>query len=366
MSSQPKYQVFVSSTFDDLRDERDQVIKAVLEMGHIPVGMEMFSAADEQQWQIIARHIDESDYYAVIVAHRLGSLTPEGTSFTRKEYEYARSKGIPCLGFVIAQTASWPTNRVDTKQSDVAALNDFKHLIKEKPVSFWSSAEDLHGKFSISLMKSVTAQPREGWVRASSATGGAAAAAELVRLSAENGDLRRKLEEAERSAADEKTEEIRRTLDLLFASERTPSYRQTRSGEWLHDSTVTLFDLFRKLGPDMIVECSLIELAKLCAMHIRVDPDKPWDVVAHNQVKEILADFLTLDLVQPSTKKHALSDENEYWRLSPFGVEMLKHVRRVALTMSRAAPDPEEEPGLQEDGINPEHSEVEPAPRSGG
>ena len=54
-----KHQIFKPITFQDLRDERDQVIKAVLEMGHIPVGMEMFSAADEEQWAIIARQIDE-------------------------------------------------------------------------------------------------------------------------------------------------------------------------------------------------------------------------------------------------------------------------------------------------------------------
>jgi hypothetical protein len=41
-----KYQIFVSSTYDDLKDERAAVIRAILEMGHIPVGMEMFSAAD--------------------------------------------------------------------------------------------------------------------------------------------------------------------------------------------------------------------------------------------------------------------------------------------------------------------------------
>ena len=54
-----KFQVFVSSTFKDLHDERDLVIKAILEMGHIPVGMEMFSAADEEQWSVIKRQIDQ-------------------------------------------------------------------------------------------------------------------------------------------------------------------------------------------------------------------------------------------------------------------------------------------------------------------
>jgi uncharacterized protein DUF4062 len=56
-----KYQVFISSTYEDLKDERDRVIKAILEMSHIPVGMEMFNAADESQWNIIKRRIEESD-----------------------------------------------------------------------------------------------------------------------------------------------------------------------------------------------------------------------------------------------------------------------------------------------------------------
>jgi Domain of unknown function (DUF4062) len=36
-----KYQIFVSSTYEDLKDERAEVIKACLNMGHIPIGMEM-------------------------------------------------------------------------------------------------------------------------------------------------------------------------------------------------------------------------------------------------------------------------------------------------------------------------------------
>ena len=95
-----KYQIFVSSTYDDLKKEREQVLKATLEMGHIPVGMEMFSAADEEQWKIITRQIDECDYYVVIVAQRYGSVV-EGISYTEKEYDYAVAKSIPVLGFII-------------------------------------------------------------------------------------------------------------------------------------------------------------------------------------------------------------------------------------------------------------------------
>ena len=118
-----KYQIFVSSTYDDLREEREQVLKATLEMGHIPVGMEMFSAADEEQWKIITRQIDECDYYAVIVAHGYGSVV-DGISYTEKEYDYAISNNIPVLGFIIEDGASWPTDRVDTDPDPKLSLED--------------------------------------------------------------------------------------------------------------------------------------------------------------------------------------------------------------------------------------------------
>jgi hypothetical protein len=76
---QKKYQVFISSTYTDLKEQRDAVMKLCLQMGHIPIGMETFNPADEEQWQIITRTIDSCDYYCVIVAQRYGSMM-EGIS----------------------------------------------------------------------------------------------------------------------------------------------------------------------------------------------------------------------------------------------------------------------------------------------
>ena len=351
MSGAPKYQVFISSTYDDLGPERDQVIKAVLEMGHIPVGMEMFSAADEQQWQIISRHIDESDYYAVIVAHRLGSLTEDQLSYTRKEYEYAMLQGIPCLGFVIEEGANWPTNLVDTDSEAVAALRDFKNLIKQKPVSFWTSAEDLHGKFSIALMKSFTAQPREGWVRASTVAGGQAAANEIVRLSAENGDLRQKLRKSGDSAAEERKAKLRSTLIALRDKTVTPSYRYTTKGTWQTDVEVTLMKVFRWIGPSMVIESTAKKLASTLAMHLRSDKERrEWDIVAINQTRSILVDLFTLDLVEPSTRKHPIKDPEEYWSLSEFGQELLRAYRGRALGVYSSTSDRVTDEGEHEGG----------------
>lgn len=101
---QKRYQVFVSSTFKDLEDERKEVTKALLELRCISAGMEMFPAANEEQWRLIQRLIqrviDDSDYYVVIVAGRYGSTDASGMSYTEKEYRYALKKGIPIYGFV--------------------------------------------------------------------------------------------------------------------------------------------------------------------------------------------------------------------------------------------------------------------------
>jgi hypothetical protein len=120
-----KFQIFISSTYEDLKDEREQVIKACLEMGHIPVGMEMFSAADEEQWQIIKRQIDESDYYVVLIAHRYGSVV-DGLSYTEKEYDYAVQQGVPTLGFIISDDARWPSKWVEAGDEVKERLNAFK------------------------------------------------------------------------------------------------------------------------------------------------------------------------------------------------------------------------------------------------
>lgn len=337
-----KYQVFISSTYEDLKVERDQVIRAVLEMGHIPVGMEMFSAADEEQWQIIAKHIEESDYYAVIAAHRIGSMADDGVSYTRKEYEYAVEKGIPILGFVIDDKASWPPQHVESSTGPKKALDAFKSLIREKPVSFWSSAEDLHGRFTVALMKAITARPREGWVRASAAGGGPEVMQEVVRLSAENAELRKQAAQAKAASEKEHLDEIKQTLDILFATKKTPSYRYTNLGPWQKDSTVDLFTIFRHIAPQMIVEASVDSLASTLAMILRTDKNRSWDIVAVNQMRTILADLMTLDLVQPSTKRHPLSDKEEYWSLAADGSEVLKRVHRVTLAESSDDEDPED------------------------
>lgn len=222
-----KYQIFISSTFTDLKDERDAVIKAILEMGHIPVGMEMFSAADEEQWKIIARQIDESDYYVVIVAHRYGSIVPvQNVSYTEKEYDYAVSQGVPVMGFVLEDGVSWPPEQIESDPKRKKGLEKFRSKVKSRPVSFWKNREELALKCVTALTKQFNTSPRPGWARADTVTG-PEVTAELSRLSKENADLRAKVQELEQGADEVTANDI----------------------EWLESSITVLvdFDRFGKI-----------------------------------------------------------------------------------------------------------------------
>ena len=95
-----RYQVFISSTYADLQDERQEVIQALLELDCISAGMELFPAASDDQWTLIKQVIDDCDYYRVIVAGRYGSIGHDGLSYTELEYRYANDTGKPIIGFV--------------------------------------------------------------------------------------------------------------------------------------------------------------------------------------------------------------------------------------------------------------------------
>ncbi|MCS4403693.1 DUF4062 domain-containing protein, partial [Klebsiella pneumoniae] len=187
-----KYQVFLSSTYSDLAEERESIIKAILEMYHIPIGMEMFSAEDEDQWEIIRRTIEVSDYYILVLGLRYGSKTSDGISFTQKEYEYALERKIPILAFVMKDNVPLP---IDRRDDDLSEINGFRELVlrNSKMAQFWETKDQLIKSVSISLMKQIMQKPGIGWIRGDKADIDGALSKELTSLSKENRELRKRV-----------------------------------------------------------------------------------------------------------------------------------------------------------------------------
>lgn len=94
-------QIFISSTYTDLIEERQKAVEAILNAGHIPAGMELFKAG-RSQMETIKKWIDESDVYCLLLGGRYGSIEEEsGLSYTELEYKYAVSKEKPLFAIVL-------------------------------------------------------------------------------------------------------------------------------------------------------------------------------------------------------------------------------------------------------------------------
>ena len=151
-----KYQIFISSTYKDLIEARSKVRDAILSMMHFPVGMEMFNAADEEQWEIIQETIDSSDYYVLILGQRYGSVIESGSdagiSYTEKEFRYAREKKIPILVFIIDDDVAIKPEFMEKDQESIKKLADFKTEAKKgRTVQWWTNIDELAREVSESL-----------------------------------------------------------------------------------------------------------------------------------------------------------------------------------------------------------------------
>jgi hypothetical protein len=161
-----RYQVFVSSTFRDLKEEREKVLQAILELKAFPAGMELFPSADDEQFEFIKREIDSSDYYIVVIAGRYGSMR-DGISFTEMEYDYAISKGKPVLSFLHHDIQQLIGQKLEPTDEERGKLQTFREKAqKSKLVSFYQNPDDLKAKVLSSLVSQFNLKPMRGWVRA--------------------------------------------------------------------------------------------------------------------------------------------------------------------------------------------------------
>ena len=162
-----RYQVFISSTYTDLKEERQAVIKTVIEASCIPAGMELFPAADEQQLAFIKRVIDDCDYYILIIGGRYGSVSENGLSYTEQEYDYAVGKNIPVIALIHESPGDIISRNTEAEPALREKLERFrKKVALNRLVKPWKNAQDLPGLVALSLQSEIYRAPGVGWVRA--------------------------------------------------------------------------------------------------------------------------------------------------------------------------------------------------------
>jgi serine/threonine-protein kinase len=153
--------VYISSTYVDLKKEREAAAQAVRHLGHQSIAMEDYVAADKRPVDKCLHDVRGSDAYVGIFAWRYGSI-PEGydKSITHLEYEAAKKAGIPCLVFLTDNKASWPVEYVTTGRERKKIDQLRKELMNEYVVSFFKNTDQLGGQISAALSQLILISER--------------------------------------------------------------------------------------------------------------------------------------------------------------------------------------------------------------
>lgn len=166
--SQPRYQIFVSSTFRDLQEERQAVLNAILKLNQFPAGMEIFPAVNDTAWEHIEKVIRDSDYYVLIIGGKYGSIDSEsGLSYTEKEYDFAVAQNIPVLAFTHSDEDSIPIGKSEINSEIREKLQKFKQKVGNKHHwNYWKTLDELRANVISSLSMAFVMNPQKGWIKA--------------------------------------------------------------------------------------------------------------------------------------------------------------------------------------------------------
>ncbi|EMW0511578.1 DUF4062 domain-containing protein [Enterobacter mori] len=244
-----KLQVFVSSTFTDLIEERQAAVSAILKAGHIPAGMELFTAADRSQMDIIKNWIDESDVYMLILGGRYGSIEPTtGKSYTELEYDYAVEQGKALFAVVIKEEAlekkvkEYGTDFLE--RNEPKALSEFKKKVLSNISSFFEDVKDIRLCVHESLSDFSANRKLKGWVSADEIIDTHDLAEEIKKLNEENRKLKSDIETKDKkikSLINNKDTEFRELTDILSAIEITIPKKQLDADADVNTNLLKLF-----------------------------------------------------------------------------------------------------------------------------
>jgi hypothetical protein len=215
-----KLQVFVSSTYSDLIEERQAAVAAILKAGHIPAGMELFTAGDISQMETIKRWIDESDLYMLILAGRYGSIEPTtNLSYTELEYDYAREQGKPVFAVVIEEAALAAKIKAGgskfIEKENPKALAEFRKKVLQNISSFFSDGKDIKLCVHESVADLSAKSELKGWVSAAEVPDLKSLNAELDSLRRENAALNAEMKRLIAENATKKTSAIVSDEELI-------------------------------------------------------------------------------------------------------------------------------------------------------
>lgn len=343
-----RFQVFISSTFEDLKDERQSVLKAVLELDNMPAGMELFPASDLDAWDLIKDVIDASDYYVLIIGGRYGSLDSMGLSYTEKEYEYALETKKPVIPLLNKNPDNLPRGKTETDSKAWNKLSSFRKKVeKAHTCVYWVTTDDLKSSLIIGLTKTIKRFPAIGWIRANLMPS-ENTLKEIIDLRKKNGDLEEQIKKKS-SSAPEGTEDLYQGEDELALKcsfiARNQSYERT---SYTGNLSQTWNEIWSTLSPTLINEASKEEIFLSLKKSFSKLAKETWEdkgdlknstLTTINFESEIfdtiIIQFRALGLIEESIKQRSIKDTKTYWALTSYGDNLMMQLRALRKTVKK-------------------------------
>jgi hypothetical protein len=135
-----KYQVFISSTFEDLKEHRLQAMLGILAARHLPLALEYHPADSSGKLDVIQEAIADCQFYVIILGHRYGTVDRgqnpgEEKSYIELELDYAERMKLKVVPLVMRKS------QVEKLRNNLALPQDEEERKNER--LYWTFYERL-------------------------------------------------------------------------------------------------------------------------------------------------------------------------------------------------------------------------------
>lgn len=169
--------IFVSSSFEDLKEHRAAVIRVLRQLGHEVLAMEDLTAASAAPLSKVLEMVDRSEAYVGVFAWRYGYVPGQGatvtpvqvpqvkgatvgeTSITHYEYLRALERNLPVMAFLLDEQYPWPPQLIDGFDTtrpqapvDASKMRALRQQLQlERVVSWFTTPSDLEARVSAAV-----------------------------------------------------------------------------------------------------------------------------------------------------------------------------------------------------------------------
>ena len=335
-----KYHIFIGSTLDDIRSERREIPRIIMELGHIPVSVEYLDSSAKNYDKLLEKIIEECDYFVAVAAQKYapagGKISPLET-----EYNIAMRKNIPVISLLIDDKARWKASKREKDASLTEKLEELKKRLRLGACETWQNSTELCQKLQSLLILQMNLAPQNGWIRADQSVS-PSVANELARLSAENEQLKRQIKIESGEIITRLREQMKNALKVLTLNKVMLSFYYTSGENWENSRKFRYLRIFKLLAPELALGKTTAEVSRFLGTVLNPDLEKQVRKdypTPSNTIRKIMADFNMLKLVRCVNENEG-SGEDEIWEITEYGKELYSAYRMGQMEKVFVRPDP--------------------------